>query len=140
MTTPDPAATPPRNPTLLLAETLRQHRRNDVHEPGDGQWRVRCDGCDWQPSADLFASWYDACDAHATHVAAVVGEWLLTQGVIAHTARAMALLEPGEEWPSNEALGGSLTGTRDDEYRDAMHDEARDTLTALAALTHTPSS
>lgn len=49
-------------------------------------------------------------------------------------ARALAMLEPGEEWPTNEALGGSLTGTRDDEYRREMFDQARDAL--AAALPH----
>lgn len=27
-------------------------------------------------------------------------------------------------WPSNEELGGGLTGTRDDEYKDAMREQA----------------
>ncbi|SDQ47752.1 hypothetical protein SAMN04488565_2627 [Leucobacter chromiiresistens] len=34
-------------------------------------------------------------------------------------ARALACLEPGEDWPTNGELGGSPTGTRDDEYRTA---------------------
>lgn len=44
--------------------------------------------------------------------------------VIEQAARVLAGLEPGEEWPTNESLGGGLTGTRDDEYRQAMLDEA----------------
>ena len=39
-------------------------------------------------------------------------------------ARVLAGMTPGEEWPTNEALGGSLTGTRDDEFRDGMRDQA----------------
>jgi len=35
-------------------------------------------------------------------------------------ARVLAGLESDEDWPTNEALGGSLTGTRDDEFRDEM--------------------
>ena len=45
-------------------------------------------------------------------------------------ARALAGLEEGEPWPSNEALGGGPTGTRDDEYRAAMLDQAREILFA----------
>jgi hypothetical protein len=44
-------------------------------------------------------------------------------------ARELAFLEPGEDWPSNEALGGSLTG---DEYRAAMHEQAADYLKIVA--------
>lgn len=56
---------------------------------------------------------------------------LRTNEAIERVARAMAGLEPGEEWPSNEALGGSLTGTRDDEYRDGMREQAKEAITAL---------
>jgi hypothetical protein len=48
-------------------------------------------------------------------------------------ARAAAQLEPGEAWPTNAALGGSPTGTRDDEYYDALHEEAREIVAALRA-------
>lgn len=48
-------------------------------------------------------------------------------------ARALASVEPGEDWPTNEALGGSLTGTRDDEYRDGMREQAEDALVAADA-------
>src|SRR5690606_10473843 len=49
-----------------------------------------------------------------------------TEDVIERAARVLAQLEPGEEWPSNAALGGNPTGTRDDEFRAAMLDQARD--------------
>ena len=39
-------------------------------------------------------------------------------------ARIIARLEPGEEWPTNEELGGSMTGTRDDEFRREMLEQA----------------
>lgn len=45
-------------------------------------------------------------------------------------ARALAGLEDGDLWPSNEVLGGGPTGTRDDEYRAAMLDQAREILFA----------
>ena len=57
----------------------------------------------------------------------------LTEAVEA-LAREMACLEPGDPWPTNEQLGGGLTGTRDDEYRDGMRDQARDSLAAVAPL------
>lgn len=50
----------------------------------------------------------------------------VTDDVIERTARVLAQLEPGEEWPNNAALGGSPTGTRGDEFRDSMLDLARD--------------
>lgn len=51
--------------------------------------------------------------------------------LIEKAARVMACIEPGEDWPTNEALGGNLTGTRDDEYRDAMRDQAREVIEAV---------
>lgn len=48
-------------------------------------------------------------------------------------ARALAQLGPDEDWPTNEALGGNPTGTRDDEYRAAMLDDADRVLAAVAA-------
>lgn len=47
---------------------------------------------------------------------------------IERVARELAHLEPGEDWPTNEELGGSLTGTRDDEYHDGMRERAREAL------------
>lgn len=49
-------------------------------------------------------------------------------------ARALASLSPGEPWPSNAMLGGGLTGTRDDEYRDAMYEQAREVIAAIDAV------
>jgi hypothetical protein len=54
-------------------------------------------------------------------------------------ARTIAGLEKGEPWPSNADLGGGPTGTRDDEYRDAMREQAREVLEAVDAVTR-PSS
>lgn len=45
-------------------------------------------------------------------------------------ARALADLDPDEDWPTNEELGGSLIGTRDDEYRDGKREDARRVLLA----------
>lgn len=46
-------------------------------------------------------------------------------------ARVFADLDPGEPWPTNEELGGGLTGTRDDEYRYSCMDRAHAALDAL---------
>jgi len=35
------------------------------------------------------------------------------------------------EWPTNAELGGNLTGTRDDEYKAAVHEEAGDIVGLL---------
>ena len=51
--------------------------------------------------------------------------------VIESAARAHAGIEPGDDWPTNAALGGSLTGTRDDEYRAGMREQATDILAAV---------
>lgn len=51
--------------------------------------------------------------------------------VIERAARAHALIEPGEDWPTNSELGGSQTGTRDDEYRAGMREEAEIVLAAV---------
>ena len=60
-------------------------------------------------------------------------------------ARELAQLDAGDPWPSNDDLGGHhILGTRDDEYRFAMLEEARAVLnTVLPHLTaddlrHTP--
>lgn len=39
-------------------------------------------------------------------------------------ARELAFLDDGDPWPSNEELGGSPTGTRDDEFRAAQEETA----------------
>lgn len=54
-----------------------------------------------------------------------------TDAAVARMARAIAVLEPGEPWPTNEELGGGPTGTRDDEYRYDCLDRARAALAAL---------
>ena len=46
-------------------------------------------------------------------------------------ARQLAGMDSDDDWPSNEILGGSLTGTRDDEYRAAMGYEARGLLAVV---------
>jgi hypothetical protein len=57
----------------------------------------------------------------------------LTEAIEA-LARELACLEPGEDWPSNEALGGSPTGTRDNEFRSGMREQAADHLKVVAPL------
>lgn len=47
-------------------------------------------------------------------------------------ARALAQLGLDEDWPTNEALGGNPTGTRDDEFRASMLDDADAVLAAVA--------
>lgn len=42
-----------------------------------------------------------------------------------------------DRWPTNEELGGSLTGTRDDEFR-ALYEDAAEAL--LEAFTIVPKS
>ena len=50
-------------------------------------------------------------------------------------AKALAHMEPGEDWPSNTDLGGhAILGTRDDEYKWAMEQDAKRALEA--ALPH----
>ena len=51
--------------------------------------------------------------------------------VIERAARAHASIEPGGDWPSNAELGGNLTGTRDDEYRAGMREQAEEVLAAV---------
>ena len=47
-------------------------------------------------------------------------------------ARELAQLDAGDPWPSNNDLGGHhILGTRDDEYRFAMLEEARAVLDAI---------
>jgi hypothetical protein len=52
--------------------------------------------------------------------------------MVEKVARVIAELEPGEDWPSNDALGGHWAlGTRDDEFRHAALDQARSILDAV---------
>ena len=56
-----------------------------------------------------------------------------THPAIEEVARHLAELEPGEPWPSNEELGGHrLLGTRDDEYRFAMREQALELMSLVA--------
>lgn len=64
----------------------------------------------------------------------MTADWVPSDAAVEVAARALAQLEPGEEWPPNAALGGNLTGTRDDEYRSAMEDSAREVLQAAYPL------
>lgn len=57
-----------------------------------------------------------------------------TEAEVEAVARALARLDPGEDWPTNFALGGGLTGALDDEYRSAMRDQAREAIAALDAV------
>ena len=54
-----------------------------------------------------------------------------TYAAVERMARVLAYLEPGDQWPTNEELGGGPTGTRDDEYRHECMDRARAALDAL---------
>lgn len=51
----------------------------------------------------------------------------ITDEMVERGALALAYTD---EWPTNEELGGNLTGTRDDEFRDSCRDEARRILEA----------
>lgn len=55
----------------------------------------------------------------------------LGDDAIERMARAIADLEPGDQWPTNAELGGGPTGTRDDEHRHDCMDRARAALDAL---------
>lgn len=49
-------------------------------------------------------------------------------------AKRLADLEPDDQWPTNEALGGHpLLGVRDDEYKHAMRDEANEYVRPIEA-------
>lgn len=54
-----------------------------------------------------------------------------TDAAVERMARAIADLEPGEPWPTNEELGGGPTGTRDDEFWHDCMDRARTAFDAL---------
>lgn len=49
-------------------------------------------------------------------------------------ARQLANLEEGEPWPTNEQLGGNMTGTRDDEFRWSKQEEAEEVLSAAGFI------
>lgn len=56
---------------------------------------------------------------------------LLSDEAVEAAARALGGLEPGEDWPTNIELGGhALLGTRDDEFKADMHEQARAALQA----------
>ena len=54
----------------------------------------------------------------------------VTDDMVERAATALTGLEPGEDWPSNEDLGGAPCETRDDEYWYAAHEQAREILDA----------
>ena len=58
-------------------------------------------------------------------IQAVIGAEPKEDEIIEQAARVLTRLEPGGDWPTNETLGGGLTGTRDDEFRQEMIDQAR---------------
>lgn len=73
---------------------------------------------------------------HDAEVLEVLANRLLGDEAVLEAARELAGLEPGESWPTNDELGGNLTGTRDDEYRAGLMDHAHSILAAaLAAVT-----
>lgn len=53
-----------------------------------------------------------------------------SEGEVEAAARAYAGLLDGQAWPTNEELGGSVTSTRGDEYRDECVEVARTMLYA----------
>ena len=123
----------------VLAAVSVEHQRIPMFDGGLGQ---RCVGCDsLRGESDGPNS-----PRHAEHVAveqaAAVRAWLADrladEGLREAVARALAQMEPGEDWPTNEALGGGPTGTRDDEYRWAMNEEATAALAAVTAALTTP--
>lgn len=57
-----------------------------------------------------------------------------TEAEVEAVARALAQLEPGEDWPTNSVLGCDPTITVDDEYRSAMRDLARKAIATLDAV------
>ena len=58
----------------------------------------------------------------------------LSDEIIEVGARALAMLTPNEDWPTNASLGGNATGTRDDEYHAAMHEQAHMVAAAITPL------
>lgn len=55
----------------------------------------------------------------------------ITDEMVERGALALAYTD---EWPTNEELGGNLTGTRDDEFRDSCREEARRVLEAALGV------
>ena len=55
----------------------------------------------------------------------------VTEDMVERVARKLAYMEPGEEWPSNRDLGGGPCGTRDDEYREGMYEQAREIIAVV---------
>ena len=57
----------------LLADVAREHRRNEVDEPGHGHlpifWRVKCESnaCEFYAERP---TWFEVCAAHEAHLAA----------------------------------------------------------------------
>ena len=67
-----------------------------------------------------------AIHPHTDHVltgAKWMREQLRTDEAIERVARAIARLDPDEEWPNENII--------DDEYRDECHETARDAINAL---------
>lgn len=96
----------------------------------------------WAEDAEDYASAHHTYEHRSEHdnafgnlMFALGAKWQRNQfdthEAIERVARTMAGLEPDEEWPSNETLGGNLTGTRDDEYRDGMCEQAKEAINAL---------
>lgn len=87
------------------------------------------------PITDLEASWRVGARhaARADRAEAALAR-VTDDSMEEDIARVLAELEPGEAWPSNARLGGNLTGTRDDEYRAAMLDDARRVLAVIRAV------
>lgn len=70
----------------------------------------------------------DALEALTTERTITINDTAMEAG-----ARELVDLEEGEPWPTNEELGGSMTGTRDDELRDGARERAAEILTAIYA-------
>ena len=113
---------------VVLAEHEVTFTEVDGHE-----WRWRC-SCKASGGAISPRPEVTAKRAHRTHVGEAIDDKIRERlaGARKDVARALAQMEPGEEWPTNAALGGGLTGTRDDEYRAAMQDDADAALAAVA--------
>lgn len=63
----------------------------------------------------------------------------LTDEMIERGARALAGLQPGEDWPTYEHLVGGPTGTHGNEYRDSMREQAGAVLAAARVAPAAPS-
>lgn len=69
--------------------------------------------------------------ARCRDVADALATPLDTDDAVERMARALAELEPGDQWPTNAELGGGPTGDRDVEYHQGLLQEARAALDAL---------